>query len=689
MERRVLRSPWHAAVVYLLILVLSSRIAGNRCLLRPLAVSRTVSRTAAAAAPAAAVVVGSSHRHLYSNNDAAGDNRGGGGDGATTPLTKKAEQSTFADLGLSSAVLAAVRSQSDWSTPTPIQRLAIPQLLRDGGGGGGGVPSPAVVASSSSVWCESPTGGGKTACYALALLHHLSQTPRPRPPHHLPRPSSPPVPAGQKVSALILCPTRELARQIGSVVTRLAAHSGDSTSRKKAWNIVVLHGGVPREPPMAALADGGGGGAANRYPTIDILVATPGRLVDVLQHHCNKGEGHASVSDAALEKRLLAAMDLRGRHQADQSLSLRQIQKLQLDRLVVNDDGGRASLPGLLNQLEYFILDEADRLLSKTFQAEMDAVLDLLPVKVPTWLFSATFPKQIEPRVNAVLKRIGGGGAPVRISCTNSDRSSSLDAGEGNISVRLSKKLERTQPPVQKHSEQVGPASTIALRTIRLEKRDRTQALRVLLKQQPDWDRVLVFVATRYAAEHVSRKLRRAGIESAELHGKLDQDARTRRLANLQKGTIRVLVATDVASRGLDMVGLPVVVNYDLPRSSADFVHRVGRTGRAGRSGTAVTFCIPEGEAQLDLIEKRCLLQQQPLQRETLPGLEPDEEKWRSEAERSRLTVPGAVPSDRGLVHDRMFGGIKSRRKSKKDKLREQAALTTTTSIVDAKDSEP
>merc|ERR1711862_466797 len=235
------------------------------------------------------------------------------------------------------------------------------------------------------------------------------------------------------------------------------------------------------------------------------------------------------------------------------------------------------------------------------------------------------------------------------------------------------KKLNRTTAIASASKLQTqGPASTIHLRLIRLENNLRTQALRRLLESNPQWDRVLVFVATRYASEHISRKLRKVGIKASELHGKLDQDARARRLAQLKKGNIRVLITTDIASRGLDIVGLPLMINYDLPRSTDDFIHRVGRTGRAGNKGTAITFITPSSESHMELIEKRHLAE--PIEREILLGFEPNEERWAVESEGSRITIPGTISSATGLAHDKMFGGVKGRRKSKKDKLREAAA---------------
>jgi len=188
-----------------------------------------------------------------------------------------------------------------------------------------------------------------------------------------------------------------------------------------------------------------------------------------------------------------------------------------------------------------------------------------------------------------------------------------------------------------------------------------------------------VFVATRYASQHVATKLRRNGIEAAELHGKLDQEARLRRLRSFSKGRIRVLLSTDVASRGIDIPELPAVINYDLPRSTADFIHRVGRTGRAGKKGTAITFLVATEESHLDLIELRHLAE--PVPREVLEGFEPNEEQWGIQAMSSTLSPEGVRHSTQGLAHDKMHGGIKGRRKSKKDRLREQAAAEVTPKI--------
>lgn len=535
---------------------------------------------------------------------------------------------SFADLGLKSEILCAVASQAGWRKPTEVQKLAIPKLLDFG--------NAQTETSVDAVWCEAPTGSGKTASWALPLLQNFHQSKN-----------------DGRITSLVLCPTRELAAQIGSVVNNLA----NNVSSKRTKNVAVLHGGIPIEPQIASLAD-----YARNGQTLDVLVATPGRLVDILTYYQKEG-GATSAKDAALERRLLEAL---GEDNKDASLSIEQLDRLGLMDDTQSDDG-RANLINLLADLKLLVLDEADRLLSRQFESELNSVLDMLPDKVPTWMFSATFPKSIEPRLDRVLTNIKATNV-LKIECSSADRLSTED-----VSTSLKKKLERTNTlSTAQKVQKVGSESTITLRAIRLEKPARTQALRRLLEDHPEWDRVLVFVSTRYASEHVSRKLRRAGIRSTELHGKLNQDARGRRLSDLRKGKIRVLLATDVASRGLDIAGLPVMINYDLPRSTADFVHRVGRTGRAGNSGTAISFVTAASEAHMALIEKRHLTKA--IERETLPGFEPNEERWSIEAQGSTLTLPGTLHSERGLAHDRMFGGIKGRRKSKKDKLREAAA---------------
>ncbi len=555
---------------------------------------------------------------------------------------------TFSNLGITSPLLlSAVRQRTDWTHATPIQELAIPVLFQP--------PTTATTMTNDdnddesatttrAVWCEAPTGGGKTACYLLPLLQNLLL---------------PGQPKTGKVRSLILCPTRELVVQIGNVISELLQQQ----QSPPPLNVMLLYGGTIRDTQIRTLADS----IIHKNNAIDIMIATPGRLIDVLQQYQNDDDDHTmddddddddddlydndddddessreqrrtlSSADAAFERRILDALDnpmaatstnpnSRGprghknkkrpkrptKASLDKSLSLQQLQALGLlDRSAMEDDG-RSGIKDILNDLKYIIFDEADRLLSRTFEKDMEQVLQLITPTTTTtaakphthiipntWLFSATFPKPIEPAVDNLLKRIcrcnvnmnqqrigdmknaAALNPPslssslrlppecIRISCLNSDRT--LQHND-ELSSTLLRKLERNNViiPSQPNIVQIGPASTIALRTIRMDKRNRTAVLKKLLSEHAgSWDRILVFVATRYGAEHVSRKLRRYNILSSELHGKLDQDARTRRLEDLAKGKIRVLIATDVASRGLDIVGLPVVINYDLPRSPA------------------------------------------------------------------------------------------------------------------------
>ncbi|HSI49238.1 MAG TPA: DEAD/DEAH box helicase, partial [Ideonella sp.] len=264
-----------------------------------------------------------------------------------------------------------------------------------------------------------------------------------------------------------------------------------------------------------------------------------------------------------------------------------------------------------LTSVESLVLDEADRLLDLGFTEELHRVLWLLPPKRQNLFFSATFPPAVQALANELLRD------PVRIEIA------STPANE--------------------------PA--IAQRAIRVDDKRRTELLRHLVKES-GWQRVLVFVASRYAAEHVAWKLYKNGVFATPFHGELSQGARKQVLQEFKDGQWDVVVTTDLASRGIDIAQLPVVVNYDLPRSPVDYVHRIGRTGRAGESGLAVSFITAEAEAHFRLIEKR---QNLSLPREQVAGFEPIEEPPES--------ASGT-------------GGIKGKRPSKKDKLRAAAGKT-------------
>ena len=423
---------------------------------------------------------------------------------------------SFSPLGLTAPLLRAI-AERGFVDATPIQAAAIPAVLRGG-----------------DVWASAQTGSGKTAAFALPILQRLSVTARER---------------GRFVRALILVPTRELAAQIGDVFRDCGRYLPEP-----ALKTLVVYGGVSINPQMMAL----GGGA-------DILVATPGRLLDLIDHN---------------------------------ALSLSAVSVL--------------------------VLDEADRLFALGFADELGRILALLPSRRQTLFFSATFPPAVWSLAESLLRD------PTRIE---------LPAAAAD-----------TPDVVQ--------------RAIEVDVPQRTQLLRNLIEFHA-WTRVLVFVATKYATEHVAEKLRRAGIAATALHGELSQGARSGALADFKASRVRVLVATDVASRGLDIELLPVVVNYDLPRSPVDYQHRIGRTARAGASGVAVSFITAETDAHFRLIEKRNRIS---VPREQIAGFEP-----------LQTDVPVPVST----------GGVKGRRKSKKDKLREAAALAAASGAPLRRDSAP
>ncbi|QSQ22789.1 DEAD/DEAH box helicase [Pyxidicoccus parkwayensis] len=263
-----------------------------------------------------------------------------------------------------------------------------------------------------------------------------------------------------------------------------------------------------------------------------------------------------------------------------------------------------------LSTVETLVLDEADQLLSLGFADELTRLLALLPARRQNLLFSATFPPGVRALAGQLLHE------PTRV-----------DIGAAAM-----------------------PApDLIVQRAIEVDAGKRTMLLRHLIETHA-WSHVLTFVASRYGADHVALKLNRAGFTAEALHGELSQGARTQALADFKAKRVKVLVATDVAARGLDIVQLPAVVNYDLPRSPVDYLHRIGRTGRAGEPGMAISFISADTQAHFRLIERRHGLR---LMRERLAGFEP-------------VDVP-TPPLD-------VNGGVKGKRKSKKDKLREAAA---------------
>jgi ATP-dependent RNA helicase RhlE len=270
-----------------------------------------------------------------------------------------------------------------------------------------------------------------------------------------------------------------------------------------------------------------------------------------------------------------------------------------------------------LSGVRALVLDEADRLLDLGFAEELAQILALLPAQRQTLLFSATFPPQVQALAQTRLQD------PVRIEIAPEPQS---------------------QPDILQRAIAVDPGQ-------------RTQLLRHLIAEN-HWRRVLVFVATKHAAEMIADKLRKARINAEPFHGELSQGKRTQVLADFKASRLKVVVATDVAARGLDIAQLPVVVNYDLPRSVVDYTHRIGRTGRAGESGVALSFVSASTQAHFSLIQKRQGLS---LTLEQVSGFEPKDE------------APVEAGAAEPVVLD-AAGGVKGRRPSKKDKLRAAAA---------------
>ena len=437
---------------------------------------------------------------------------------------------SFAALGLHPALLRALQ-QRGHLRPTAIQAQGVPAAL-----------------AGHDLMGAAVTGSGKTLAYVLPLLQGLLERP----------------PTGSRpVRGLVLVPTRELALQ---VTDTLLAYAQALALRVK---VVTLHGGVSVNPQLMALR----GGA-------DVLVATPGRLLDVAGRR---------------RSRLPEAM----------SSGLR------------------------LDQLETLVLDEADRLLDEGFTDELQQVLDLLPPQRRHWLYSATFGPEVMTLARRLLNQ------PVLIDVQPSVKPAQAPC-------------EHSLPP------------TLVQRAFQVDTARRTALLRHLLRTE-GWSRVLVFVASRHACEHLAQKLHGAGVRTATLHGDLSQGARADAMADFRRGAVQVLVATDMAARGLHVDGLPAVVNYDLARSPATHIHRVGRTARQGAAGVALSFIAaddPRQEAHFRLIEKRQGLR---VPREHLPGFEPT----------TKAQTSGELEAPRGLDPQ---GGIKGRRKSKKDKLREAQA---------------
>jgi len=378
---------------------------------------------------------------------------------------------TFTELGLSAPLLRAIEEKG-YREPTPIQVAAIPAVL-----------------SGRDLMAAAQTGTGKTAAFTLPILQLLHTTGAPHP---------------HRIRVLVLTPTRELAAQVAESVATYGVHL--------PFKSTVVFGGVKINPQIAALRKG-----------VDILVATPGRLLDLYQ------QGQVKFSD-----------------------------------------------------LEVLVLDEADRMLDMGFIHDIRRIIKLLPPQRQNLMFSATFANEIRQLTKTILHN------PLEVSVSPPNATA--------------ERVEQWVYPVDKA---------------------RKPALLLELVVQNDWQQVLVFSRTKHGANKLAQYLEKAGVDASAIHGNKSQAARTRALAGFKAGKIRVLVATDIAARGLDIEQLPQVVNFDLPNVSEDYVHRIGRTGRAGSSGHAYSLVSADEIKQLNGIEQ---VIQRHIKREYVDGFEPDHE---------------------------------------------------------------
>jgi ATP-dependent RNA helicase RhlE len=427
---------------------------------------------------------------------------------------------SFDSLGLQAELLRAVAAQG-YTQPTPIQLQAIPQVL-----------------AARDLLAAAQTGTGKTAAFVLPLLQRLnagaaavSRAPR----------------------ALVLVPTRELAAQV--------ADSVRDYGRYVPQRCAVIFGGVGFQPQADALKRG-----------VDIVVATPGRLLD---------------------------------HVQQKTIDLRHISIL--------------------------VLDEADRMLDMGFIPAIRRILALLPKRRQNLLFSATFSPEIRELAHSFL----------------------------------------TEPATVEVARRNAPAELVSQAAYPVDAGHKRELLARLITQG-DWHQVLVFTRTKHGANRLAQQLERDGITADAIHGNKSQGHRTRTLADFKRGELRVLVATDIAARGLDIEALPHVVNYDLPHVPEDYVHRIGRTGRAGMEGEAVSLVSREEQAQLAAIER---LINRTIERRTVEGFEPvagtsQAEPRRASAKpapaRGRDTAPDRRPHRKGSQPARGQGQAQSRQGSER-----------------------
>ena len=377
---------------------------------------------------------------------------------------------SFESLGLSAEILRAVTEQG-YSQPTPVQQQAIPVILE-----------------GHDILAGAQTGTGKTAGFTLPLLQRLSR--------------QAPARGARPLRALILTPTRELAAQVGESVATYGKHL--------PLRSAVVFGGVKINPQIDRLRRG-----------VDILVATPGRLLD---------------------------------HAGQKTIDL--------------------------SSVEILVLDEADRMLDMGFIHDIRRILAMLPGQRQNLLFSATYSDEIKRLADGLLHE------PVLVE------------------------VARRNTAAERVAQTVHPVD-----------RGRKRELLSHLIGTREWRQVLVFTRTKHGANRLAKQLESDGIRAAAIHGNKSQGARTRALADFKRGTVRVLVATDIAARGLDIDQLPHVVNFELPNVAEDYVHRIGRTGRAGNEGEAVSLvCVDEHKLLRDI--ERLLKRE--IGKHVIEGFEPD-----------------------------------------------------------------
>jgi ATP-dependent RNA helicase RhlE len=379
-------------------------------------------------------------------------------------------QMLFTDLKLSEPILKAITDQG-YTTPSPVQAQAIPFILE-----------------GRDMLAGAQTGTGRTAGFTLPMLEILTRTKNTEGPGN--------------IRVLILTPTRELAAQVGESVKTYGKYL--------PYKSAVVFGGVGIQPQITTLRNG-----------VDILIATPGRLLD----HMSQG-----------------TVDLR--------------------------------------HVEMLILDEADRMLDMGFIKDIRRVISILPPKRQNLLFSATYSDEIKTLCESILRN------PAIVEVARRNTSSEL-VTQKVILVDCAKK----------------------------------SALFGHLVKENKWEQVLVFTRTKHQANKLSDYLQKIGVSSAAIHGNKSQAARTNALADFKNGSVKILVATDIAARGLDIDQLPHVVNLELPNIAEDYVHRIGRTGRAGNEGEAISLVCVDEYDYLKGIER---LINRKLDREVIPGFEPD-----------------------------------------------------------------